>query len=84
MVKKSRVFLGDGKGKIPPLFNDGILISWGPINPYEIGLIFPSPMEMSWELSLDPIAQVMTWPPYQHPSGGVQMAGNDGRQMAGT
>ena len=44
--------VGDGR---PPTFNDGILISWGPINPYGLGLSFPSPMEMSWELSLDPI-----------------------------
>ena len=35
MVKSRGVFIGDGK---PPTFNDGVLISWGPINPYRIGL----------------------------------------------
>ena len=38
-----------------PTFNDGILISWGPIKPYGLGLMSLSPMEMSWEL-IDPIA----------------------------
>ena len=43
-----------GMGDLPPLI-PGILISWGPINPYRLGLIFPIPyyMEMSWEL-IDP------------------------------
>ena len=43
-------YIGDGH----PTFNDGILISWGRINPYEIGLMSLSPyMEMSWDL-IDP------------------------------
>ena len=36
-----RVFLG--MGDLPP-FNDGILISWGPINPYGLGLMSLSPI----------------------------------------
>ena len=38
------------------LKNEGILISWGHINPYGLGLIFPSPMEISWEFTnlIDP------------------------------
>ncbi len=33
--------IGDGR---PPTFNDGILISWGPINPYGLGLMTLSPV----------------------------------------
>ena len=52
--QKSR-FFGDGK---PPTFNDGILISWGPINPNRdwVDEFIPYYMEMSWEFFLDPIA----------------------------
>ena len=52
----SRVFFGDGR---PPTFNEGILISWGPINPYKhLGWVsfIPYYGEMSWEL-IGPIAQ---------------------------
>ena len=38
--QKSR-FFGDGKN---PTFNDGILISWGPINPYGLGLMSSHPL----------------------------------------
>ena len=46
MVKPVTVGVGDGR---PPIFNDGILIyliSWGPIDPYGIGLMSLSPMEI--------------------------------------
>ena len=39
-----RVFFGD-KRDLPPI-NDGILISWGPINPYGLGLMSLSPKNM--------------------------------------
>ena len=52
---RSTPCIGDGR---PPTFNDGILISWGPINPYGLGLMSLSPMEMSWEL-IDPIAHMV-------------------------
>ena len=37
-----RGVIGDERD-IPP-FNDGILISWGPINPYRLGLMSLSPI----------------------------------------
>ena len=44
--QKSRLF-GD---KLIPPFNDGILISWGPINPYGLGLMSLSPIIWNyWE-----------------------------------
>ena len=39
---KVAFFLGTGM-HLPP-FNDGILISWGPINPYGLGLMSLSPI----------------------------------------
>ena len=54
-----RVFLG--MGDLPTL-NDGILISWGPINPNGLGLMSLSviPYYMGNNGSLDPIAHVDT------------------------
>ena len=56
--KVANFFCGDGRRCLPPLMT-GILISWGPINPYGIGLMsfIPYYMEMSWEL-IDPIALI--------------------------
>ena len=34
-----------GMGNLPPLMT-GILISWGPINPYGLGFMFPIPYYM--------------------------------------
>ena len=55
--QKSRFFLG--VSLIPPLMTE-ILISWGPINPYVIGLMSLS--SITWkchEMLIDPIAQMM-------------------------
>ena len=49
-----------GNGRVLPPLMTGILISWGPINPYGLGLMSLSPMEMSW--GLDPSTYVLgTW-----------------------
>ena len=67
----STPYLGDKL--IQPLMT-GILISWGPINRYGLGLMSLSPiiyiyMEMSWEL-IDPIAHIILWTerPLNNPS----------------
>ena len=63
---KSRVLLGM-ENNLPPLI--GILISWGPINPYGLGLIFPSPIIWKYRELIDPIAHV--WKPV-----GIEMLSN--------
>ena len=51
-VEKNSLVLGDGK-LIQPLMT-GILISWVPINPYEIGLMTrPSPFTWKYIMGVD-------------------------------